>query len=97
MEINIVVPQKIDLCQNILEHIYKRYDILTQGHFLNYVYKSQKLETTEMFFNLRKDNANVVHLHNGLLLSSNHLERCNPEPERQMCPVLTYSWALTVK
>jgi hypothetical protein len=33
------------------------------------IYNSQKLERTQMFLNRRMDIENVVHLHNGVLLS----------------------------
>ena len=35
----------------------------------NNIYKSQKVETTQMFLNRGMDTENVVHLHNGILLS----------------------------
>jgi hypothetical protein len=34
-----------------------------------FIYNSQKLKTTQMFLNRRMDTENVVHLHNGVLLS----------------------------
>jgi hypothetical protein len=33
------------------------------------IYNSQKLETTQMSFNRGMDSENMVHLHNGILLS----------------------------
>jgi hypothetical protein len=47
---------------------------MTQGHMFHYVqsgliYDSQKLETTQMSYNGGMDTENVVHLHNGVLLS----------------------------
>jgi hypothetical protein len=35
----------------------------------NFIYNSQKLERTQMSLNSIMDKANVVHLHNGILLS----------------------------
>jgi hypothetical protein len=55
-------------------HIPKRYSNLQRGHMLHYaysslIYNSQKLETTQMSLNGRMNTKNVVHLHNGVLLS----------------------------
>ena len=54
---------------------------IPQRHLFNYVHSnnicnSQNLETTLMPLNWRRVNENVVHLHNGILLSSKkqHLE-----------------------
>jgi hypothetical protein len=35
----------------------------------SHIYNSQKLELTQMSLNRRMDTENVVHLHNGVLLS----------------------------
>jgi len=56
------------------EHIPKRCSNIQQRHVLHYVhssliYNSQKLERTQMSFNRGMDTENVVHLHNGILLS----------------------------
>jgi hypothetical protein len=47
---------------------------LSAIHMLHYIqnsliYNSQKLERTQMSFNRRMDTENVVHVHNGILLS----------------------------
>jgi len=52
----------------------KRYSNIQQRHMLHYVhsrliYHSQKLERTQMPFNRGMDTENVLHLHNGVLLS----------------------------
>ena len=57
-----------------LGHIPKVLYILLQRHLLNHVHccsihNNQKLETTQMSFIRRMDKENVVHQHNGVLLS----------------------------
>jgi hypothetical protein len=39
-------------------------------HLLGIIYNSQKLERTQMSLNRGMDTENVVHLHNGVLLSN---------------------------
>jgi hypothetical protein len=79
LEINLEVPQKIGI--NLLEDpaipllgIYSNVPTMPQGHMFHYVHSSficnsQKLETTYMSHDRRMDTENVVHLHNGILLS----------------------------
>ena len=55
-------------------HIPKTCSTISQGHVFHYVYStliynSQKLETSQIPLNERKNRENVVHLHNGMLLS----------------------------
>ena len=56
-------------------HIPKGHSTLPQGHLLNYfhnsfIHNNQKLETTQMSsLNQRMNKENMVHLHNGVLLS----------------------------
>ena len=55
-------------------HIGKRYSTIPQGHLLKYVhssfiFKSQKLKTTQMSFNWRMNKKNVVCLNNRILSS----------------------------
>jgi hypothetical protein len=80
LKINLVVPQKIGhsttrgLCYTITGHIPRRCSNMKQGHILHYVhssliYNSQKLQRTQISFNRGMDTDNVVHLHNGILLS----------------------------
>jgi hypothetical protein len=57
-----------------LGNIPKRCPTMPQGHVFHYVHKglicdSQKLKTTQMSYDRRMDTDNVVHLHNGILLS----------------------------
>jgi hypothetical protein len=57
-----------------LGHVPKRCPTMPQGHIFHYVYSglicdSQKLKTTQMSHNGTIDTENVVHLHNGILLS----------------------------
>jgi hypothetical protein len=54
--------------------IHKRCPTMPQGHMFHYVLSgfvcdSQKLETNQVTPNRRMDTENVVHLHNGILLS----------------------------
>ena len=58
-----------------LWHIPKGYTLTPQGHLFNNahssnIHNSQNLETTQIPLNQRRDRENVVHLHNGVLLSS---------------------------
>ena len=80
LKINLVVSQKIgnsstSRSSNITPgHILKRCSTILQGHMFYYVHSNficniQKLETTQMPLNIRIDTENVVHLHNGILLS----------------------------
>jgi len=80
LEISLVVPQKIGHRTTwgpsyiTPGHISKRCSNIQQGHMLHYVhssliYNSQKLERTQMPSNRGMDTENVVHLHNGILLS----------------------------
>jgi hypothetical protein len=57
-----------------LKIIPKSCPTMPQGQVFHYVYSSlvcdsQKLETTQMFHDRRMDTENVIHLHNGILLS----------------------------
>ena len=57
-----------------LGNISKSCPTMSQGHVFHYVHSglvccSQKLETTKMSHDRRMDTENMVHLHNGLLLS----------------------------
>ena len=80
LEISLEVLQKIGHCTTwgpsytSPGHITKRCSNIQQRHMLHYVhssliYNSQKLERTQMPFNRGMDTENVVHLHNGILLS----------------------------
>lgn len=80
LKISLEVPQKIGhwtawgSSYTSLGHIPKRCSNIQQRHMLHYVhssliYNSQKLERTQMPFNRGMDTENVVHLHNGILLS----------------------------
>jgi hypothetical protein len=80
LEINLEVPQKIGNGSTLrpsyttLGHIPKTCPTMLQGHVFHYVhsgfvYDSQKLETTQMSHDRRMDTENVVHFHNGILLS----------------------------
>jgi hypothetical protein len=75
-----VVPQKIGhsttggSCNTSPGHISRRCSNRLEGHMLNYVhssliYNSQELERTQMPLNRGMDTENMVHLHNGVLLS----------------------------
>jgi hypothetical protein len=80
LEISLVVPQKIghsttgrssNTCPG---HIPRRCSNRQERHMLHYVHSSliynrQKLERTQMSLNRGMDTENVVHLHNGVLLS----------------------------
>ena len=67
--------QSISRSSNItLVHIPKGCALIPQRHLLNNahsstVHNSQNLETTYMPLDCRKDKENVLHLHNGVLLS----------------------------
>ena len=80
LEISLAVPQKIGNSTTggsryiSSRHMPRRYPNRLEGHMLHYVhssliYNSQKLERTQMFHNRGIDTENVVHLHNGVLLS----------------------------
>lgn len=80
LEISLEVPQKIGhwttwgSSYTSLGHIPKWCPNIFKRHVLHYVhrsliYNSQKLERTQMPFNRGMDTENVVHLHNGILLS----------------------------
>jgi hypothetical protein len=69
LEIN---PQKVG--NRSTRNITKRCPTTPQGHVFHYVHSglicdSQKLKTTWMSHERRMDTENVVHLHNGILLS----------------------------
>jgi hypothetical protein len=80
LEISLAVPQKIGQVYYrripqyfSWEYIQKMFQPV-EGHMLHYVhssliYNSQKLESTQMPLNRGIDTENVVHLHNGVLLS----------------------------
>ena len=90
LEISTVISQNIqnqstsNPSNTTLGHIPKRCRTISQGCLLNYVHSSiihnsKKLETTKMPLNQRLDKEDVVHLYNGVLLSSKkqrHLEIC---------------------
>ena len=80
LEISMVVSQKIEKQSTSrpsytnLGRIHKGYSIISQGHLLNYIHSSiihnsQNLVTTQIPLNREMDQENVVHLHNGVLLS----------------------------
>jgi hypothetical protein len=80
LEINLEVPQKtgnISIWRpsnTTLGNIPKIWLTMPQGHMFHYVHSSivcdtQKLKTTQMSYQRRMDRENVVHLHNGILLS----------------------------
>ena len=80
LEINLVFLQKVGNrstkrpSYTTLRNIPKRYSTMPQGHMFHYdprtlVFNSQKLETTQMSHNRRMLTENVLHLHNGILLS----------------------------
>ena len=80
LEIILAVPLIIGLGTTEGSHntppgnISRRCSNQEEGHMLNYVHSShicnsQKLERTEMPLNRGIDTENVVHLHNGVLLS----------------------------
>jgi hypothetical protein len=80
LEINLDVSQKIGnkstwrLRYTCLGHIPKRCTTMSQRHVFHYVQRglicdSQKLDKTPMSHNRRMDTENLVHLHNGILLS----------------------------
>jgi hypothetical protein len=80
LEINLEVPQKIGnrstwrQSYTTLGNIPKRCPTMPQGQVFFYVHSgiicdSQKLEKTQMSLDRRMDTENVVHLHNGILLS----------------------------
>jgi len=51
-------------------HIPKRCSNIQQRYVLHCVHSSRKMERSQMFFNKGVDTENVVHLHNGVLLSN---------------------------
>jgi hypothetical protein len=59
------------LCLVLKGEINERVGIEDTGSAMNssLIYNSQKLERTQMSLNRRMDTENVVHLHNGVLLS----------------------------
>jgi hypothetical protein len=78
LEINLVVYQKHRNSSNLRStytisgSILKRWSDIPQGHMFHYVHgsfihNSQKLETSQMYFNQRMDNENVVNLYHGIL------------------------------
>ena len=71
-KLDIVLPE--DSAITSLGHISRRCSNRKEGHMLHYVhssliYNSQKLERTQMLLYRGIDTENVVHLHNGVLLS----------------------------
>jgi hypothetical protein len=74
---NILRKLEIDLPEDpeiYLGSILERWPTMPQGHVFHYVHSGlvcdrQKLETTQMSHDRRIDTENVVHLHNGILLS----------------------------
>ena len=80
LEISLEFPQKIGHSttggsrSTSPGHISIRCPNLEEGHMLHYahsslIYNSQKLERTQMPLNRGMDTENVVHLHNGVILS----------------------------
>jgi hypothetical protein len=80
LEISLAVPQKIGhsttggSSNTSPGHISRRCPNRKEGHMLHYVhssliYNSQKLERNQMPLNRGMDTENVIHIHNGLLLS----------------------------
>jgi hypothetical protein len=80
LQINLEVPQKIgNRCTwrpsyTTLGNTSKRCSNMPQGYVFHYVHSglicdSQKLKTTLMSHDRRMDTENVVHLHNGIVLS----------------------------
>ena len=79
LEINLEVPQKIGNRFTEDQALYHSWEYtqkiptMPPGHVFHCVlsglFDNQKLETTPMSHNRRMDTENVVHLHNGILLS----------------------------
>ena len=80
LEISLAVPLKIGhsttggSLNTSPGHISRRCPNQYEGHMFhsvhsNLIYNSQKLERTQMPLNRGMDTENVVHLHNGILLS----------------------------
>jgi hypothetical protein len=80
LEISLVLPQKIGnstterSCYISPGHISRRCSNCQERHMLHYVhssliYNSQKLERTQMPLYRGMDTENMIHLHNGVLLS----------------------------
>ena len=81
LEIGLVVPQKTGHdtsggpCYTSPGHTHRGFPVMQQGHMLHSVhssliYKSQKLERTQMSLNGGMDTELGVYLHNGILLSN---------------------------
>jgi hypothetical protein len=73
LEISLAVPQKIghstteDSSQEIFQLVIRTHTPLCS---YSLIYNSQKMERTQMSLNRGMDIENVVHLHNGVLLSN---------------------------